>query len=156
MRWLLLIALAGCPGAGGQKSTAVGGATRGLGEIEFTEQESAEDLEGVNRSYDNQTADTVLNAGSGAPLDRDKIRQVVRRNAHRIQECYDKHPGKAGVVRVQFTIDPEGKVSEATARGIHRDIEGCLETTFRQFLFPAPPSNVQVTYPFAFAARGGA
>ncbi|HEY5933266.1 MAG TPA: AgmX/PglI C-terminal domain-containing protein [Kofleriaceae bacterium] len=154
MRFVLLILLAGCPGAG-KSTTPMTGGTRGLGEIEFTELESAEDLEGANRSYD-QNNDTVLNVGSGAPLDRDKIRQVVRRNAHRIQGCYDKHPGKAGVVRVQFTIDPEGKVSEATARGIHRDIEGCLETTFRQFLFPPPPSNVQVTYPFAFAARGGA
>ncbi|MEJ7604068.1 MAG: AgmX/PglI C-terminal domain-containing protein [Kofleriaceae bacterium] len=60
----------------------------------------------------------------------------------------------AGTVRVRFTIGPLGNVPDATASGIHRNVESCLATTFRQFQFPAPANgtNVQVTYPFAFQA----
>jgi hypothetical protein len=168
--WILIV-LAGCPG----RTKSVPPPDLGTGGdhlppddigdeeddgIQISEAESAEDLQQLGRNYkplepgDQQGSKT----SEGIPLDKEQIRRVIRHHTEPIRSCYEKQhkatPEIRGVVRVRFTIDPAGKVPEAKARGIHPNVEDCLETTFRQFLFPAPPSNVQVTYPFAFDAGG--
>ena len=171
MKWMLLLVLAGCPGP--QKSapdTMTGGGRlppepldRDADEedsgIVISETESAQDIamvRGYDATPDSNTKPDPTTTGEPVPLDKEQIRRVIRHHTGQIRSCYEKQhkttPEIAGVVRVRFTIDLEGKVAEAKAKGIHRNVEGCLETTFRQFVFPPPPSNVQVTYPFAFDA----
>ena len=158
MRALAMLVLAGCGGSAPRYTTADSTARPGL-QIEVTEDESAQDLAPRPTPGGGEDRGTPDPEPAEAPrLDKDTIRRVVRSHTGQIRSCYEKQhratPEIAGTIRVQFTIGPEGTVAEATATGIHRNVESCLATTFRQFTFPAPANgtHVQVTYPFAFQA----
>ncbi|MGI5864137.1 MAG: adventurous gliding motility protein GltG [Myxococcales bacterium] len=97
-------------------------------------------------------------------LDKELIRQVIRRNIGQIKYCYEKElqtkPNLAGKVAVRFLITPKGtvqtaKVAEGTT--LHdRAVGDCITLRVRSWLFPQPKGggSVIVTYPFVFKQAG--
>ncbi len=88
-------------------------------------------------------------------IDKTTVRKVVRQNLAKLQYCYEKtllaNPGIEGNVTVKFTIGIEGSVIDATATGVHPDVESCVVQQVRTFKFPRPTAGtVEVSYPFAF------
>src|SRR5262245_4852387 len=100
----------------------------------------------------------VLGAGG---LSRDAIQRVVQHHHNEIKFCYQqglqKHPGLAGKVKLHFTVGPDGRVLEVTARDVTLDDEGavqCMTSRVRAWTFPKPEGggDVEVAYPFEFQA----
>jgi len=89
-------------------------------------------------------------------LDKAIIRRYVKRNAERLEYCYEKQllvrPGLAGTAVVQFFIKPDGQVSHANASGVDPDVDVCMAEVIRNIEFPKPKNGagVQVSYPFTF------
>ncbi len=97
-------------------------------------------------------------------LDKELIRQVIRRNIGQIKYCYEKElqtkPNLAGKVAVRFLITPKGTVQTAkVAEGTTlRDaaVGDCITLRVRSWRFPEPKGggSVIVTYPFVFKQAG--
>jgi hypothetical protein len=92
-------------------------------------------------------------------LDKELIRQVIRRNINEIRYCYERQlaadPTLAGQISVRFVISGDGTVSESTvARATTNDpeFEACVAGRVATWLFPKPVGGgiVIVTYPFIF------
>ncbi len=97
-------------------------------------------------------------------LDKELIRQVIRRNVGKIRYCYEvqlpRHPKLSGKVAVKFVISPAGTVSTASvaqATTNNAELEACVASRVRLLEFPKPKGGgmVIVTYPFVFAQSGG-
>ncbi|HSN29765.1 MAG TPA: AgmX/PglI C-terminal domain-containing protein [Kofleriaceae bacterium] len=91
--------------------------------------------------------------------DKDIIRRYMRRNASKLQYCYEKqllaHPGMAGEIQIQFFIMPNGAVNSSTAKGFDGEVASCVADVVGHIEFPAPNGGgVQVNYPLTFHAAG--
>ena len=89
-------------------------------------------------------------------LDRLIIRRYIKRNAQRLQYCYEREllrtPGLGGTLQASFAITPDGHVSGAVAAGVNPEVERCVAGVLFAIQFPAPPSGaVMVRLPLAFA-----
>lgn len=100
--------------------------------------------------------------GSGC-LDKELIRQVIRRNLSGFRYCYEsrlnRFPGLEGKVSVRFSITPSGKVTAsnvAQSTAGNPELEQCVSERTRLLQFPAGKWNglVVVTYPFLFKQSG--
>jgi TonB family protein len=97
-------------------------------------------------------------------LDKELIRQVIRRNIQQIRYCYEKElqvkPDLAGKVSVRFVIAPSGDVQGAKVVDgstlNEANLSECITVRVRSWKFPAPKGggNVIVTYPFVFKQSG--
>lgn len=97
-------------------------------------------------------------------LDKELIRQVIRRNIGQIKYCYEKElqikPRLAGKLAVRFIISPSGDVTSANvAEGstlTDRAVGQCVTVRVRSWKFPSPKGggSVIVTYPFVFKQSG--
>ena len=97
-------------------------------------------------------------------LDKELIRQVIRRNIGQIKYCYEKElvtkPNLAGKVAVRFIITPKGTVQTAKVAdgSTLRDaaVGECITLRVRSWKFPEPKGggSVIVTYPFVFKQAG--
>ncbi len=97
-------------------------------------------------------------------LDKELIRQVIRRNIGQIRYCYENElqtkPNLAGKVAVRFVIAPNGDVQSAkVAEGstLNEPTLGeCIAVRVRSWKFPSPKGGgaVIVTYPFVFKQSG--
>lgn len=92
---------------------------------------------------------------SGGKLDPGIIRRIVKRNAPKLQYCYEKQlvvsPKLAGTLTASFTIGGDGLVSAASTAGIDdKELGACIVSVIRRLEFPKPTGGVavQVTYPF--------
>jgi hypothetical protein len=88
-------------------------------------------------------------------LDQAIIRRYIRRNLPKITYCYEKEllakrPNLGGTLQTQFQIGGDGKVKEATAKGVDPDVASCVAGVIKTIEFPAPKGggSVQVSYPF--------
>lgn len=101
----------------------------------------------------------LLGAGgsaSASSIDKDQIRQVVRRHMNEIRFCYEKalaaQPTLEGRVTVQFTIDTDGSVSQSSVQSStlkHPPTETCITDAVKLWQFPKPVGGiVKVAYPF--------
>lgn len=101
----------------------------------------------------------LLGAGgsaSASSIDKDQIRQVVRRHMNEIRFCYEKalaaQPTLEGRVTVQFTIDTDGSVSQSIVQSStlkHPPTETCITDAVKLWQFPKPVGGiVKVAYPF--------
>lgn len=101
----------------------------------------------------------LLGAGgsaSASSIDKDQIRQVVRRHMNEIRFCYEKalaaQPTMEGRVTVQFTIDTDGSVSQSSVQSStlkHPPTETCITDAVKLWQFPKPVGGiVKVAYPF--------
>lgn len=89
-------------------------------------------------------------------LDPTIVRRYVMRYQNRLGFCYEKEqlatPTLAGKLTVDFTIGADGKVSTATAKGVHANLETCVANAIKAIEFPKPktPGDVTVSYPLTF------
>jgi hypothetical protein len=96
-------------------------------------------------------------------LDKELIRQVIKRNVNQIRYCYEsqltRYPKLNGKVSVKFVISASGSVassSVASADTNNAELETCVAGRVRTWLFPKPKGGgvVIVTYPFIFKKSG--
>ncbi|HZA51548.1 MAG TPA: adventurous gliding motility protein GltG, partial [Myxococcaceae bacterium] len=96
-------------------------------------------------------------------LDKELIRQVIRRNIGQIRYCYEsqlsRYPKLSGKVSVKFTITGQGSVSSssvAQSTANNAELETCVAGRVRTWIFPKPKGGgiVLVTYPFIFKPSG--
>ncbi|MEM1349330.1 MAG: AgmX/PglI C-terminal domain-containing protein, partial [Myxococcota bacterium] len=94
-------------------------------------------------------------------LDKEIIRQVVRRHRNEIRFCYEqqlqKNPKLAGTVNVKFTISNTGAVISAivaTTTLKNAKVETCMTGKIRRWVFPEPKGGgiVIVNYPFKLSS----
>lgn len=96
-------------------------------------------------------------------LDKELIRQVIRRNVGKIRYCYEtqltRNPKLNGKVAIKFVISPSGTVSTASvaqSTANNPELESCVASRVRLLEFPKPKGGgmVIVTYPFVFSQAG--
>ncbi len=92
-------------------------------------------------------------------LDPTIVKRIFRRNQNQLRYCYEqqlvKKPKLSGLVVMKLTIDAEGKVSAASAAGVNKELEGCVSTRARTWMFPKPQEGtVYVTQPITFVPAG--
>jgi|GEM_PF-6205200 len=86
------------------------------------------------------------------------IANVVRNRLGSVKECYErqlkKSPQLSGKIVIRFTIDEEGRVSQALVEENtlqDETVSGCVVSRFQRFRFPKPSGGaVTVSYPFIF------
>jgi hypothetical protein len=93
-------------------------------------------------------------------IDKNMIRRYVRQKHARISYCYEKElvvsPSLSGTASTAFTIDANGRVIEARARGLGSPpVERCLEDVLRSIQFPRGEIIHVTSYPFTFHPVGG-
>jgi hypothetical protein len=98
-------------------------------------------------------------------LDKEIIRRIIRRHINEVKYCYMKelqaNPNLYGRITVQFTIAATGQVVASVVQQStmnNAQVEGCVATAVRRWLFPKPKGGgiVIVSYPFVLRAAGGA
>jgi hypothetical protein len=99
-------------------------------------------------------------ATGGGDLDKEIIRRYIKRNASKLQYCYEKQllakPGIAGEISAQFFIMPDGSVKSSSATGFDNEVANCVAGVIGAIEFPKPTDGggVQVNYPLSFRAAG--
>lgn len=88
-------------------------------------------------------------------LDPTIIKRVFRRNQNQLRYCWEvqlqKNPKLQGLIVLKLVIDADGKVSSASASGVHKEIEACAATRAKTWMFPKPQQGtVSVTQPVTF------
>ncbi len=96
-------------------------------------------------------------------LDKELIRQVIKRNINQIRYCYEsqltRYPKLQGKVAVKFVISASGSVASsqvAQSTANNAELETCVAGRVRTWIFPKPKGGgvVIVTYPFIFKPSG--
>lgn len=97
--------------------------------------------------------------GGSGDFDASKVLEMVRSRMSAIKSCYDRalrsNPKAEGRVRVEFTIQPNGTVTNARALENTTgsdEVANCVTSTVSRFRFSDGPSGGSVTfsYPFVF------
>jgi TonB family protein len=91
-------------------------------------------------------------------LDSDAIAKVVRSRKRMVQDCYERelkrNPGLSGKIEIEFTIDANGRISEAfvASNRMGSDAVGdCIISRLKRWRFPKPDGgSVTVNFPFIF------
>ncbi|MCC6998848.1 MAG: AgmX/PglI C-terminal domain-containing protein [Deltaproteobacteria bacterium] len=102
--------------------------------------------------------DAAVDAGlafdPGDVLDRGSIQKVFRAGAPGFRFCFEKalkqQPNLAGRVDVNITIEADGTVSQADAKGLTPELEQCMVERARKLRFPPGSSSIKVHFPFIF------
>ena len=153
----------GGPGGGGTGVNTLGTGkigTRGRGSGEAGYGSGEGGLGGKTDRDVTMTQGTPVILGS---LDKEIIRRIVQEHASQIRYCYEKEltrtPGIFGKIVMKWVINGEGKVTQAqTAETQMRNanVEGCLATKIKTWVFPKPKGGgiVIVNYPFVFKQGG--
>jgi hypothetical protein len=88
------------------------------------------------------------------------VRLVALRHAGEIQRCYETeglrvNPGLGGLIEVEVTVDPSGRVEEAAVSSSnlsgtgHHEVEMCITTSVRNWRFEKGPFAIEtIVYPF--------
>lgn len=95
-------------------------------------------------------------------LDKATVRRYVKRHLDKIKYCYQKQllakPHLQGTVDTTWTIQPNGTVKGATAKGLDAKVSSCIADVLGAIEYPKPKSGGVVTvtsYPFEFHPDGG-
>jgi hypothetical protein len=75
-------------------------------------------------------------------FDADQLRDAMP-SLYAMDLCYQKfepHPGPRGTVTMTFDIEPDGKLSKATAKGINPDVDRCLAWLLGTVVIERPPT----------------
>ncbi|MBM4353524.1 MAG: TonB family protein [Deltaproteobacteria bacterium] len=93
----------------------------------------------------------------GGKLDREVVKNYIRKQLAKIRWCYQKafqkNPELEGKLTVSFVISPTGSVMSAKVINSSlgdKELEGCVEQKIMTWKFPAPQGGgvVKVNYPF--------
>ncbi len=149
------------PGGGGAGLGAGGVGTRGRGAGGYGEGE------GTDRKKDAPVRDARVIEGkvqTQGALNKDLIRQVVRRHRAQLRYCYEsqlsRDPSITGKLVLHFTIDAKGNVTRVelveSSLG-DENVEKCVMGRVRTWRFPEPKGGgtVTVTYPWTFRPPAG-
>jgi hypothetical protein len=149
----------GGPGGGGTGLNTMGTGkigTRGRGSGEGSYGSGEGGLGGKTDRDVTMTTGTPVVMGS---LDKEIIRRIVQEHASQIRYCYEKElsrtPGLMGKIVMKWVINGEGKVTQsqkAESQMNNSNVEGCLATKIKTWVFPKPKGGgiVIVNYPFVF------
>ena len=107
--------------------------------------------------------DDVTKANVQGALDRDIIRRIVRAHINEVRACYNaeltRDPNAKGTSKIQWTIGPDGKVTELKVEeGSSLNDEGlnaCITEKVKGLDFPKPASGEPTTLPFPFNLEPG-
>lgn len=102
--------------------------------------------------------DAAVDAGlafaPGDPLDRVSIQKVFRAGAPGFRFCFEQalkqQPNLAGRVDVNITIEADGTVGQAEAKGLTPEVEQCMVERARKLRFPPGSAAIKVHFPFIF------
>jgi hypothetical protein len=153
----------GGPGGGG-----VGVGTLGTGRIGTRGRGSGESGYGSGEGGLGAKADRDVTMTQGTPvilgsLDPEIIRRIVREHSGQIRYCYESEltrtPGLLGKIVMKWVINGEGRVIQAQVAETqmkNANVENCLATKIRTWMFPKPKGGgmVVVNYPFVFKQGG--
>lgn len=96
------------------------------------------------------------------------VRLVALRHAAEIQSCYENqglrvNPSLAGMIEVEVTVGPSGRVEDANVSssalsGVGRqEVETCITTSVRNWRFERGPYKAEtIVYPFNLVRDAGA
>lgn len=88
------------------------------------------------------------------------VRLVALRHSAEIQRCYETeglrvNPGLSGIIEVELTVAPSGRVEDAaiSASGLagagRQAVESCITSTVRNWRFEKGPYAIEtIVYPF--------
>lgn len=88
------------------------------------------------------------------------IRLVALRHAAEIQRCYETeglrvNPGLSGMIEVELTVAPSGRVEDAEVSSSalsgagHHEVETCITSSMRNWRFEKGPFVIEtIVYPF--------
>jgi hypothetical protein len=75
-------------------------------------------------------------------FDADQLRDAMP-SLYAMDLCYQKfepNPGPRGTVTMTFDIEPDGKLSKVTAKGLHPDVDRCLASLLGTVVIEHPPA----------------
>lgn len=93
-------------------------------------------------------------------IDREDIRQVIKKNISSIKTCYSDRlktkPDIEGSVVVEWDISADGSVSKAdikTSSLKDEIVENCVIDKIKSLKYPVPPHGTipTISYPFTFS-----
>ena len=138
-------------GAGGYGTKGKGGGKAGYGKLSLV----------------GSAGTSVIPVGteiiSGGGLSNDDIWAVIFRNQGQIRFCYEQglqsDPKLKGVVRTQFTIDSNGRVSKVNIVGTtvnSKIVEDCIALRIKSWKFPLPKvgRSISIKVPFNLTKQG--
>jgi TonB family protein len=105
---------------------------------------------------------TVERAERAAEYPGESVRRVVHEHTAAVRRCYEgivaAHDDAHGTLTVRFTIDAQGRVTEARAETDEPAVPAlteCILAALRGWSFPAPASgaSAELTYPFVFQSH---
>jgi TonB family protein len=107
---------------------------------------------------------TVLMIFSGCatslPTYKERVDEKIKSRKIELRHCYESRPEprKNGLVRVEFTYDDTGTVTEAiVTETTLKDpiLENCVLTELKSIRFPSTwnGEKVHITYPFSFSSK---
>ena len=88
------------------------------------------------------------------------VRLVALRHAAEIQRCYETeglrvNPGLGGMIEVEVTVAPSGRVEDAEVSASalsgagHQEVETCITSTVKNWRFERGPFAIEtIVYPF--------
>ena len=88
------------------------------------------------------------------------VRLVALRHAAEIQRCYETeglriNPGLGGMIEVEVTVVPSGRVQDAAVAASnlsgagHQEVESCITSSVRNWRFEKGPFATEtIVYPF--------
>ncbi len=103
------------------------------------------------------TPSANFDMSGGGKLDREVVKNYIRKQLAKIRWCYQKafqkNPELEGKLTVSFVISPTGSVMSAKVINsslADKELEGCVEQKIMTWRFPAPQGGgvVKVNYPF--------
>jgi len=95
------------------------------------------------------------------------IRLVALRHSAEIQRCYEAeglrlNPGLGGMIEVEITVSPSGRVEDAEVASSalmgagRREVESCITSTMRNWRFEKGPFAPEaIVYPFNLVRERG-
>ena len=93
-------------------------------------------------------------------IDREDVRQVIRKNTSSIKTCYSNrlktNPDIEGKVVVEWDISQDGSVSKAGIKSStlkDEVVENCIVDKIKSLKYPVPPNGntANISYPFSFS-----
>jgi TonB family protein len=88
------------------------------------------------------------------------VRLVALRHAGEIQRCYESeglrvNPGLGGMIEVEVTVSPSGRVDDASVSSSnlsgagHQEVETCITSSVRNWRFEKGPYAIEtIVFPF--------
>ena len=103
----------------------------------------------------------AVSQANAATVDKEKIRQVMKKHEKQVRDCYeaeiDKDPKVSGKIVLDWDVDDKGKVTKSSINEKsttlkNNAVRACMLEHLKAWEFPAAPTGqtVSVSYPWFF------